>query len=218
MGQGYIAYTMPKPCWAILRFLIEPGERGSGLQYSSSVRNEHLLESYQNEVARRVPMALQHGLRGWEVTDLRITLIEGEHHVWHTHPLDFVIATPMGVMDGLAHTGTKLLEPLLRFRLSTPEEFGGKLMNELAMMRGQFDTPILRNGRMDFEGMLPVATSLDFPSRLGSLTKGRGTLTAWFGGYQDCPPDVTMERPRRGVNPLDQSKYILAVRNALTQL
>ncbi|NHN32078.1 GTP-binding protein [Paenibacillus agricola] len=217
-GEGYIAYTMPKPCWAILRFLIEPGEQGSGLQYSSSVRNEHLLESYQNEVARRVPMALQYGLRGWEVTDLRVTLIEGEHHVWHTHPLDFVIATPMGVMDGLARTGTKLLEPLLRFRLSTPEEFGGKLMNELVMMRGNFDTPALRNGRMDIEGMLPVATSLDFPSRLGSLTKGRGTLTAWFAGYQDAPPEVAMERTRRGVNPLDQSKYILAVRNALTQL
>ncbi|MEK3719424.1 translation factor GTPase family protein [Paenibacillus sp. FSL H8-0034] len=217
-GEGFMAYTMPKPCWAILRFRIEPGARGSGLRYSSIVRNEHLLERYQNEVARRVPIALEQGLRGWEVTDLIITLIEGEHHVWHTHPLDFVIATPMGIMDGLANTGTKLLEPMLRFRLSTPEEYGGKLMNELVLMRGQFDTPVLRNGRMDIEGILPVATSLDFPSRLGSLTKGRGTLSVFFAGYQDCPPEVEVERQRRGVNPLDQSKYILAVRNALTQL
>ncbi|SFL95065.1 ribosomal protection tetracycline resistance protein [Paenibacillus sp. 1_12] len=217
-GEGFMAYTMPKPCWAILRFRIEPGARGSGLRYSSIVRNEHLLERYQNEVARRVPIALEQGLRGWEVTDLVITLIEGEHHVWHTHPLDFVIATPMAIMDGLANTRTKLLEPLLRFRLSTPEEYGGKLMNELVLMRSQFDTPVLRNGRMDIEGMLPVATSLDFPSRLGSLTKGRGTLSVFFAGYQDCPPEVEVERQRRGVNPLDQSKYILAVRNALTQL
>lgn len=169
-------------------------------------------------MARRVPIALEQGLRGWEVTDLIITLVEGEHHVWHTHPLDFVIATPMGIMDGLANTGTKLLEPMLRFRLSTPEEYGGKLMNELVLMRGQFDTPVLRNGRMDIEGILPVATSLDFPSRLGSLTKGRGMLSVFFAGYQDCPPEVEVERQRRGVNPLDQSKYILAVRNALTQL
>lgn len=217
-GEGFMAYTMPKPCWAILRFRIEPGARGSGLRYSSIVRNERLLERYQNEVERRVPIALEQGLRGWEVTDLVITLIEGEHHVWHTHPLDFVIATPMGIMDGLANTGTKLLEPMLRFRLSTPEEYGGKLMNELVLMRSQFDTPVLRNGRMDIEGMLPVATSLDFPSRLGSLTKGRGTLSVFFAGYQDCPPEVDVERQRRGVNPLDQSKYILAVRNALTQL
>ncbi|GGD93405.1 elongation factor G [Paenibacillus nasutitermitis] len=216
-GEGYIAYLMPKPCWAILRFLIEPAERGSGLAYSSRVRGEQLTESYQNEVARRVPEALSQGLLGWEVTDLRVTLLEGEHHVWHTHPLDFVIATPMGIMNGLAHVGTKLLEPMLRFRLSIPEEYGGKLLGELVVMRGEFDAPVVRQERMEIEGLLPVATTLDFPARLGSLTRGRGTLSTFFHGYRECPPDVHVERVRRGVNPLDQSKYILAVRNALTQ-
>ncbi|MBB3110719.1 ribosomal protection tetracycline resistance protein [Paenibacillus phyllosphaerae] len=216
IGEGFVAYLAPKPCWAILRFHIEPGPRGSGVVYSSVVRNERLLDSYQNEVARRVPEALQQGLRGWEVTDVRITLVEGEHHVWHTHPLDFVIATPMGIMDGLANTGTKLLEPLLRFRLSVPEEYGGKLMNELMLMRAEFESPTVHGERMEIEGLLPVAASLDFPARLGSMTKGRGTLSAFFAGYQECPPDVEAERTRRGVNPLDQAKYILAVRNALS--
>jgi translation elongation factor EF-G len=214
-GEGFIAYTMPKPCWAILRFLIEPGERGSGLTYSAAVRSERLLDRYQNEVARSVPEALQQGLFGWEVTDLKVTLIEGEHHVWHTHPLDFALATPMGIMDGLSHTGVKLLEPMLSFRLSVPEENGGKLMNELILMRGEFDTPVVSQERMEIKGMLPVATSLDFPARFGSLTKGRGVLATFFAGYQECPPDVSAERVRRGVNPLDQSKYILAFRNAL---
>ncbi len=215
-GEGFVAYTMPKPCWAILRFKIEPMPRGSGLSYGSIVRTERLLERYQNEVARRVPEALEQGLRGWPVTDLKVTLVEGEHHVWHTHPLDFVVATPMGMMDGLVNTGTKLLEPMLRYRLSTPEEFGGRIMSELVLMRGTFDTPVVRNERMEIEGMLPVATSLDFPARLGSLTKGRGTLKTFFGGYQDCPPDVETTRRRRGVNPLDTSKWILATRNALS--
>ncbi|OMF37287.1 GTP-binding protein [Paenibacillus sp. FSL H8-0548] len=214
-GEGFIAYTMPKPCWAILRFLIEPGERGSGLTYSSVVRSERLLDRYQNEVARSVPEALQQGLFGWEVTDLKVTLIEGEHHVWHTHPLDFALATPMGIMDGLSHIGVKLLEPMLSFRLSVPEENGGKLMNELILMRGEFDTPVVRQERMEIEGTLPVATSLDFPARFGSLTKGRGVLATFFAGYRECPPDVHAERERRGVSPLDQSKYILAFRNAL---
>lgn len=214
-GEGFIAYTMPKPCWAILRFMIEPGERGSGLSYQSVVRSERLLDSYQNEVARRVPEALQQGLFGWEVTDLKVTLIEGEHHVWHTHPLDFAVATPMGIMDGLSRIGVKLLEPMLSFRLSVPEETGGKLMNELILMRGEFDTPVVRQERMEIEGTLPVATSLDFPARFGSLTKGRGALSTFFAGYRECPPDVQAERVRRGVNPLDQSKYILSVRKAL---
>jgi ribosomal protection tetracycline resistance protein len=214
-GEGFIAYTMPKPCWAILRFHIEPGERGSGLTFSSVVRSERLLDRYQNEVARSVPEALQQGLFGWEVTDLKVTLVEGEHHVWHTHPLDFAVATPMGIMDGLSRIGVKLLEPMLSFRISVPEETGGKLMNELILMRGEFDTPVVRQERMEIEGILPVATSLDFPARFGSLTKGRGALATFFAGYRECPPDVKAERVRRGVNPLDQSKYILAVRKAL---
>ena len=76
--------------------------------------------------------------------------------------------------------------------------------------------PVVRQGRMELEGRLPVATSLDFPARLGSMTRGRGTLTTYFDGYQVCPPDVRAERTRRGVNPLDTSKYILATRKALS--
>jgi small GTP-binding protein len=214
-GEGFIAYTMPKPCWAILRFHIQPGERGSGLRYHSIVRGEKLMPAYQNEVERRVPEALQQGLLGWEVTDLIITLVEGEHHVWHTHPLDFVVATPMGIMNGLAHTGTQLLEPMLRFRIAAPEEYGGRIMSDLAQMRAEFDSPILSGGRMVIEGVLPAATSLDYSVRLGAATGGRGSLTTYFDGYRACPPDVYEERPRRGVNPLDQAKFILAARKAL---
>ncbi|MGO4110781.1 GTP-binding protein [Paenibacillus sp. YAF4_2] len=214
-GEGYVAYLMPKPCWAILRFRIEPGERGSGLQYEAFVRSEDLLPQYQNEVARRVPEALQQGLRGWEVVDLKVTLIEGQHHVWHTHPLDFAVATPMGIMNGLNSVGTKLLEPVLQFRIVVPEENGGRVMNDLVLMRGSFDAPTLQGDRLIIEGRVPAATSLEYPMELNSLTKGRGTIATFFDGYEECPPDVTAERTRRGVNPLDQSKYILSVRKAL---
>lgn len=214
-GEGFIAYTMPKPCWAILRFRIEPGPPGSGLVYESVVRSSDLLSQYQNETARRVPEALQQGLYGWEVTDLKVTLIEGEHHVWHTHPLDFAVATPMGIMDGLARVGTKLLEPILQVRIVVPEENGGRVMNDLVQMRGTFEPPMLQGERMIIEGRLPLATSLDYPVTLSSYTKGRSTFTSFFAGYEECPPDVMAERTRRGVNPLDQAKYILSVRKAL---
>lgn len=215
VGEGYIAYLMPKPCWAILRFQIEPGPPGSGLVYESLVRSSDLLPQYQNETARRVPEALQQGLYGWEVTDLKVTLVEGNHHVWHTHPLDFAVATPMAIMDGLARTGTSLLEPILQVRIVVPEENGGRVMNDLVQMRGTFEPPVLQGERMIIEGRLPLATSLDYPVILSSYTKGRSTFTSFFAGYEPCPPDVTAERTRRGVNPLDQAKYILSVRKAL---
>ncbi|MDF2653213.1 MAG: GTP-binding protein [Paenibacillus sp.] len=215
-GEGFVAYTMPKPCWAILRFKMEPLPLGSGLQYHSQVRAQDLLPQYQNEVARRVPEALQQGMCGWEVVDLRITLVEGQHHVWHTHPLDFVVATPMGIMHGLNQIGTKLLEPMLQFRLTIPEEFGGKVMNDLVLMRASFEAPLLHGDRMTIHGRLPVATSLDYTVKLSSITKGRATLSTFFDGYEECPSDVKAERTRRGVNPLDTAKYILSIRNALS--
>ncbi|WP_433944504.1 hypothetical protein [Paenibacillus sp. SN-8-1] len=162
-----------------------------------------------------MPEALQQGLYGWEVTDLKITLVEGQHHVWHTHPLDFAVATPMGLMNGLAAAGTRLLEPILQFRIVVPEEFGGRVMNDLVQMRAEFGAPELRGDRMTIEGRVPLAESLEYPVALSSLTKGRGTIVTFFNGYEECPADIKAERPRRGVNPLDQAKYILSVRKAL---
>lgn len=216
--EGFVAYTMPKPCWAVLRFLIEPGERGSGLAYRSVVRAEQLLPSYQNEVERRVPEALQQGMFGWEVTDLKVTLLEGEHHVYHTHPLDFVVATPMGIMDGLARAGTTLLEPLLHFRIAVPEEWGGRVLSDLATMRATFDNPVVADSRFTVEGTIPVATSLDYPVRLASMSGGRGAISTRFAGYEPCPPETGKPRQRRGVNPLDTAAYILSVRNAFARM
>lgn len=194
-GEGFIAYTMPKPCWAILRFQIEPGPPGSGLVYDSIVRSSDLLPQYQSETARRVPEALQQGLHGWEVTDLKVTLTEGQHHVWHTHPLDFAVATPMGIMDGLARVGTKLLEPILQVRIVVPEENGGRVMNDLVQMRGTFEPPVLQGERMIIEGRLPLATSLDYPVSLSSYTKGRSTFTSFLPAMKNVHQTYLLSAP-----------------------
>jgi small GTP-binding protein len=214
-GDGFVAYTMPKPCWAVLRFRIEPGERGSGLQYASVVRDEAILLRYQNQVEKTLPEALKQGLYGWEVTDLKVTLIEGEHHVMHTHPLDFVVATPMGIMDGLMNTGTTLLEPVLRYRISVPAEVGSKVLGDILHMRGQFDSPVIAKEVFTVEGCVPASTSLEYPIRLGILSGGRGTVTTRFDGYRECPLELGASAPRRGIDPRDHSKYILSVRKAL---
>lgn len=214
-GEGFVAYTMPKPCWAILRFKIEPGERGSGITYASTVREERILARYQNQVEKTIPEALKQGLYGWEVTDLNITLVDGEHHVMHTHPLDFVVATPMALMNGLVNTGTTLLEPIQRFRISVPEEVGSKVLGDILQMRGAFDSPTITRGVFTVEGNVPVATSLEYPIKLGAVSSGRGVLTTQFAGYRECPLELGATTPRRGINPLDQAKYILSIRKAL---
>jgi ribosomal protection tetracycline resistance protein len=97
-GYGYDRYTMPKPCWAVLKFKITPKEQGHGLSYSCEVTNEQISHRYLKQVETTIPRALKQGMHGWEVTDLHITLIDGEDHIEHTHPLDFVVATPLALM------------------------------------------------------------------------------------------------------------------------
>ncbi len=214
-GEGFVRYTMPKPCWAVLRFKIEPGELGSGLVYRSEVRPDVLPLKYQKQVERTMPKALEQGLYGWEVTDLIVTLIDGEYHIEHTHAPDFMVATPMGIMDGLKNTDTTLLEPILWFQITVPEDLSGKVLGDLIQMRAEYENPQIINGKFFVEGTVPVATSLDYSIKLSSFSAGRGLIKTKFNGYKRCSIEEGATCPRRGVNPLDRAKYILSVRNAL---
>ena len=91
-AEGYVEYTWPKPCWAILRFIIRPVPRGSGVRFHSEVSARDIAPRYQHQVEQALPLALNQGKLGWQVTDMDITLVGGSHHQFHTHPLDFMPA------------------------------------------------------------------------------------------------------------------------------
>ena len=214
-AEGFVAYTMPKPCWAVVRLLVEPLPRGSGIQFESIIKEKELPYRYQNHVRQSLPEALRQGRKGWEVTDAKFTLIGGQHHHVHTHPLDFFVATPVAVQRALVNSGTLLLEPMVRVTLSAQEELLGKVIRDMVAMRGAFDTPILHQGTFTLEADLPVATSLDYPTAFRSMTSGKGVYASAFLGYQECPPGEGKEAPRRGVDPLDHAKWILTARSAM---
>jgi ribosomal protection tetracycline resistance protein len=214
-GEGFVRYWMPKPCWAIMKFRLEPGERGSGVVYRSIVPVNDVQQKYQNEVERCMADALKQGIKGWEVTDLRITLIEGEDHTVHSRPGDFTIATPMGIMDGLVNTGTTLLEPMIRFKINAPDELLGAVTSDVTRMRGSFDSPAMDNGRFLLTGILPLSTSLDYPVKLSSRSGGKARISTVFWGYRECPDELGTIRPYKGISPLDTAKYILKARGAM---
>lgn len=213
--EGFVRYWMPKPCWAIMKFMIEPGERGSGVVYESKISVDDVHRKYQNEVERTIPNALKQGIKGWEVTDLKITLIEGEDHQVHSNPGDFIVATPMGIMDGLTNTGTSLLEPLISFKISATEDLLGAITSDITQMRGSFESPEMENEKFILTGILPVATSLDFPVRLSSRSGGKAKISTKFYGYQECSDELGQTREFKGISPLDTSKWILKARKAL---
>lgn len=214
-AEGYVAYLAPKPCWAILRFKIEPAERGSGVQFSSTVPVRTIQARYQNQVAQAIPLALNQGRLGWEVTDVKITLIDGGEHKFHTHPLDFIVATPMAIQDGLAKGGSTLLEPILEIRFLLPQDCVGRVMSDVNTMRGEVLQSFGEGDRVILDALVPVSTSLDYAVTLASATSGRGAMSIRLHGYRDCSLELGAVTPRRSVDPLDTSKYILAARSAL---
>lgn len=214
-AEGFCAYTMPKPCWAILQFLIRPGRRGSGVSFHSEVSPRDILPRYQHQVEQAIPLALSQGRLGWQVTDVDITLIGGNYHHIHTHPLDFIVATPWAIQDGLKNGGSVLLEPVLEMRLRIPPECAGRIMSDVTAMRGEVTAVRAEEDHTAVTARVPASECMDYPVRLAQITGGRGGMSIQLCGYRDCPPELGASAPRRGVDPLDTSKYILAARSAL---
>ena len=214
-GIGYEEYTMPKPCWAIVKLYVEPLTRGAGYIFESVIKANTLPYYYQRHIELTVPQTLKQGMFNWEVTDIKVTLIGGEHHHVHTHPMDFFLATPIAVMDALRYTGTTLLEPFALIRLTAPEAYAGRIIGDVAEMRGIYDNPVIRNGNITVDSLLPVSESLDYPVKFASYTSGRGVMKTSFAGYRECPAGFGETAKRRGVNPLDRMRWILHKRNAL---
>ena len=215
-GVGFEAYTMPKPCWAVVKLGIEPLPPGSGVVYDGgNVPHNKLFYKYQSHIRASLFSSLEQGNYGWELTDMKVTLLDGEHHTIHTHPLDFFVATPMALRDGIHRVGTTLLEPMLKVRVSASEELLGKILSDVTLMRGEFDSPVIKNGSCTIVCRLPVATSMDYPVRLAALSGGKAIYSATFDGYRPCPFELGAVAKRRGIDPLDRAKWILYARGAI---
>ncbi|MBR5546510.1 MAG: TetM/TetW/TetO/TetS family tetracycline resistance ribosomal protection protein [Clostridia bacterium] len=212
---GFVAYTMPKPCWAVMRFEMEPGPRGSGVTFASAVPERTIQLRYQHQVEQALPLALAQGRLGWQVTDIKITLVDGSDHIWHTHPLDFIVATPMGIQDGLQRGGSVLLEPILAIRFLLPPECVGRVISDVAAMRGEVLETLTEDDRVILTAKVPVESSMDYATTLASITSGRGTMSVQLDSYRECPLELGATARRRNVDPVDQSRYILAARSAL---
>lgn len=213
-GYARASYTMPKPCWAVVEFIFEPMPRGYGVSYHGRLPSNQCFYRYQSHIRTSFNSCLEQGLYGWEVTDFKCTLVGGEHHTIHTHPLDFFVCTPMAFMNGLNENGSTILEPLLKIRVSAPADLSGKVLSEIVKMGGEYDSPVIRSDNVVLEAIVPVATSMDFPTKLAVISSGKAVLNQSFYGYRECRDGLEHINPRRGVNPLDRSKWILYARGA----
>jgi len=213
-AEGYVRYWMPKPCWAIMTFLIEPAPLGSGVTFTSKVRTSDISNKYVNEVKRAIPWSLKQGIKGYEVTDLSITLIEGSEHTAHSNPGDFLLATPMGILRGLDNSGTDLLEPMYAFKIKAKQDLLGPISSDLNQRRAQLDAPVFEDDFFTLQGRVSVANAMDYSVKFNATTSGKGRLKLTLDGYEKTTTTDDKIRAYKGVSPLDESQWILHRRGA----
>ena len=177
--------------YAEVHLLMEPGERGSGIEISSELSEDVLPRHFQRLIRTNIAEKKHKGvLTGAELTDVKISLINARAHEKHTEGGDFREAVYRAIRYGLMksrETGSCiLLEPYYEFELSVPDKNVGRAMNDLSAFGGSFEGPELMNGTAFFSGRAAVSKLRDYAAQVTAYTGGFGHLALSFGGYGEC--------------------------------
>ena len=182
-----VGHFEPLRHYAEVHLLLEPGERGSGLQFFTAANEDQLDRNWQRLILTHLEEKEHLGvLTGSPITDMQITLLTGRAHQKHTEGGDFRQATYRAVRQGLKKAETLLLEPYYSFRLEVPAENVGRAMTDIQRMQGTFQGPETQGELSVITGSAPVAKMRDYQSQVVSYTRGRGHLTCTLNGYEPC--------------------------------
>ena len=204
--QGHIVYkeTIAAPVegvghyeplrhYAEVHLLIEPGERGSGIEIATACKEDVLDKNWQRLILTHIRECDHPGvLTGAPVTDLRITLLCGRAHQKHTEGGDFRQATYRAIRQGLMKAKNILLEPYYQFVLDVPMEQIGRAMADIQHMKGSFEPPqSMENGAMSrLTGKAPAGCLQSYLSEVNAYTKGCGRLSLTLSGYEPVDPEA----------------------------
>ncbi len=182
-----VGHFEPLRHYAEVHLLMEPAERGSGMQFETNCSEDVLDRNWQRLILTHLEEKCHKGvLTGSEITDMKITLITGRAHLKHTEGGDFRQATYRAVRQGLREVGCRLLEPYYQFRLEAPAETMGRAMTDLERLQAVLEPPLLEGDMAVLTGYGPVATMWDYQTEVVSYTKGRGRLFCSLKGYDLC--------------------------------
>lgn len=173
--------------YAEVRLLLEPGKRGSGLVFDTDCSEDVLDKNWQRLVLTHLMEKKHKGvLTGSEITDMKITLINGRAHLKHTEGGDFRQSTYRAVRQGLKRAKSVLLEPVYEYQLEVPSEMVGRAMSDLQRMQGTFSGPEIDGDMAVLRGTAPVVTMRDYQTEVIAYSKGYGRIFMSLKGYEPC--------------------------------
>lgn len=187
-GAGHFE---PLRHYAEVQLLVEPAERGAGVEAGTRALEDDLDRNWQRLILTHVLEREHPGvLTGAPLTDVRITLLGGRAHLKHTEGGDFRQATYRAIRQALMTAreqgACQLLEPWYRFRLGVPADKVGRALADLQRMGADFDAPVAEGDRAEIAGSAPASEIGSYALEVSAYSGGRGRLFLEYAGYRPC--------------------------------
>lgn len=187
-GAGHFE---PLRHYAEVQLLVEPSERGAGVEAGTRALEDDLDRNWQRLILTHVLEREHPGvLTGAPLTDARITLLGGRAHLKHTEGGDFRQATYRAIRQALMTAreqgACQLLEPWYRFRLGVPADKVGRALADLQRMGADFDAPVAEGDRAEIAGAAPASEIGSYALEVSAYSGGRGRLFLEYAGYRPC--------------------------------
>jgi elongation factor G len=180
--------------YARVKFRIEPLAPGGGYEFENEVVGGSVPKEYIPGVVKGLDSARNTGvLAGFPMIDFKITLIDGAYHDVDSSALAFEIASRAAFREGMAKAGPKLLEPVMKVEVVTPEEYMGDVIGDLNSRRGQINSMDSRGNARVILSMVPLANMFGYVNTLRSMSQGRATYTMHFDHYEQVPAAIADE-------------------------
>jgi len=212
VGTGGAAETIdkePNPFLATVGLRVEPAPFDTGVEFGLEVELGSMPFSFFKAVEDTARATLHQGIHGWQVTHCTVTVTRCGYYPSSTAG-DFRNLTPLVLMRALEQAGTRVYEPMHRFRLDVPADTLGAVLPVLARLRAVPRTPATRGSWYLLEGEIPAARVHELQQALPALTRGEGVLECAFDHYQPVRGPVPT-RPRSDHNPRNREEYLLHV-------
>ncbi len=177
-----------------IKFTVKPGERGTGIIFKDEVKGGNIPKEYIPSVEKGMRETAESGsLIGFPIIDFEITLYDGAYHDVDSSALAFEIAGRAGMREAAQKSGIKLLEPIMKVEVVSPEEYLGDVIGDMNSRRGQIQGTDSRGNAQVVESMVPLANMFGYVNQLRSFTQGRANYSMFFDHYDEVPSNVAAE-------------------------
>ena len=163
---------------------MEPGKRGSGIEFVDAVRGGDVPREYIPAVRNGIMGAADSGvIGGYPIADVKITLTGGSYHEVDSNAVAFEMAAAFAFREGFRKGDPTLLEPIMKVDVTVPEEYTGDVLAQLNMRRAEVGGMMLRGNAQAINALVPLSETFGYATELRSATQGRGAFTMEFDHY-----------------------------------